>query len=502
MTTLNYPPFLNPLYQNLQKMISGQVYVPNFLICTARGTGKTTSTLKIIEALFLNRPWLINIVKKTTAKLIQFVQQIIQSAKRDLNIDLKYNQSKNEMKFGQSLIRGYTLNGDKLSVEKNPPTGLIIDTWAQGILNIFDECAPDLKPDLVNVLIQSVKTDFFKQVPKMNLFMCNPWVKTNYYINKWNQALGWNRTLATQAPYFSQKTINGWCYIGASIFANPMCPQTDLEAYIETTKGDKTSRDIVLLGLPGALNGQIFDNFRFMKYEDFGNEYSRFYGGIDIGWTTQSGNGGATVLELFKWDADKGLQGVLEYYHHNNTSFISSSSQQTNMLTLLTNYLNANCIKREYVWINVDVGGDGNLARIFQDEWNTKFANQCVAQVNFFPVTTGMKNQWKLYDRYQWINKCLFFSYIQVSILKQPRLYSDLESAIYKEKDPNIEKDPVMEHEFSDTIVGGLTYAAIGKGKLWLDGWNKRRIQRQKQEKVDTKSTYDTTKDNNYPYSK
>jgi hypothetical protein len=71
---------------------------------------------------------LINIVKKTTAKLIQFVQQIIQSAKRDLNIDLKYNQSKNEMKFGQSLIRGYTLNGDKLSVEKNPPTGLIIDT--------------------------------------------------------------------------------------------------------------------------------------------------------------------------------------------------------------------------------------------------------------------------------------------------------------------------------------------------------------------------------------
>jgi hypothetical protein len=62
-----------------------------------------------------------------------------------------------------------------------------------------------------------------------------------------------------------------------------MCPQTDLEAYIETTKGDKTSRDIVLLGLPGALNGQIFDNFRFMKYEDFGNEYSRFYGGIDIG---------------------------------------------------------------------------------------------------------------------------------------------------------------------------------------------------------------------------
>jgi hypothetical protein len=31
------------------------------------------------------------------------------------------------MRFGDSLIRGYTLNGEKLSVEKNPPTGLIID---------------------------------------------------------------------------------------------------------------------------------------------------------------------------------------------------------------------------------------------------------------------------------------------------------------------------------------------------------------------------------------
>ena len=468
-----------------------ETYIPNFLICTARGTGKTTSTLKIIEALFYERPWLINIIKKTQQKLIQFIQQVIQTVKADLNIDLKYNQSKNEMWFGKTLIRGYTLNGDKLSVEKNPPTGLTIEAWAKGILNIFDECAPDLKPELVNVLIQSVKSDFFKTVPKMNLFMCNPWIQSNYYINKWNTNLVWTRLKAKEAPYFAMKVVGGWCYIGASIFANPMCPKTDMESYLETTKGDKTARDIVLLGLPGALNGQIFDNFRFSKWNDFGVDYTRFYGGIDIGWTTTGGNGGATVLELFKWDAEKGLQGVLEYYHHNKTTFISSSAQQTAMLTKLANYLNEHSVETlgKPVWINVDVGGDGSIAKIFQDEWNANFQSQCVCRVQFFPVTTGMKNKWRLYDRYQWINKCLFFSYIQVSKLKQPRLYSDLESAVYKDKDPTIEKEPVMEHEFSDTIIGGLSYACIGKAQLWLDGWNTRRKMKEKLARVDTKST-------------
>ena len=468
-----------------------ETYIPNFLICTARGTGKTTSTLKIIEALFYERPWLINIIKKTQQKLIQFIQQVIQTVKADLNIDLKYNQSKNEMWFGKTLIRGYTLNGDKLSIEKNPPTGLTIEAWAKGILNIFDECAPDLKPELVNVLIQSVKSDFFKTVPKMNLFMCNPWIQSNYYINKWNTNLVWTRLKAKEAPYFAMKVVDGWCYIGASIFANPMCPKTDMESYLETTKGDKTARDIVLLGLPGALNGQIFDNFRFSKWNDFGVDYTRFYGGIDIGWTTTGGNGGATVLELFKWDAEKGLQGVLEYYHHNKTTFISSSAQQTAMLTKLANYLNEHSVETlgKPVWINVDVGGDGSIAKIFQDEWNANFQSQCVCRVQFFPVTTGMKNKWRLYDRYQWINKCLFFSYIQVSKLKQPRLYSDLESAVYKDKDPTIEKEPVMEHEFSDTIIGGLSYACIGKAQLWLDGWNTRRKMKEKLSRVDTKST-------------
>ena len=499
--TIHYPPFLNPLYQNLKMMINNNPnYIPNFLICTARGTGKTTSTIKIIEGLLYNQKWLINIIKKTESKLIAFIQQFIQTVKKDLNIDLKYNSSKNEMIFGNCLIRGYTLNGEKLSVEKNPPTGLIIDQWAEGVLNIFDECAPDLKPELVNVLIQSIKTDFFKPVPKMNLFMCNPWVSSNYYINKWNINLNYNKTIAKNPPYFSTKTIDGWCYIGASIFANPMCPESDLMTYWETTKTDKGARDIVLLGLPGALNGQVFDNFRFMRYQPF-TTFERYFGGIDIGWTQQSGNGGATVLELFKYNKDLGIQGCLEYYHHNKTSFITSAAQQTAMLTKLFNYLNShpNESMNKLVYISVDIGGDGNVHRMFQDEWNKTFANQCYARVNFFPVSTGLKKQWKLYDRYRWINKCLYFSYIQVSKEIQPRLYMDLESAVYKDSSLTIEKDPVMEHEYSDTIIGGLSYSVIGRAKLWLNFWNEKRKQR---EKMNINSTSDMTKEPKQAFNK
>ena len=464
-------------------------YIPNFLICTARGTGKTTSTIKIIEGLLYNQKWLINIIKKTESKLIAFIQQFIQTAKKDLNLDLKYNSSKNEMRFGDSLIRGYTLNGEKLSVEKNPPTGLIIDQWADGVLNIFDECAPDLKPELVNVLIQSVKTDFFNPTPKMNLFMCNPWVSSNYYINKWNSNLHWTRDIAKTTPYFASKTIDGWCYIGASIFANPMCPESDLKTYWETTKGDSKARDIVILGIPGALNGAVFDNFRYMRFTDFKDDFSRYFGGIDIGWTQASGNGGATVLELFKYNKEKGLQGCLEYYHHNKTNFISSAAQQTAMLTKLFNYLVSHeeeC-RNKFVWISVDIGGDGNVHRMFQQEWDNLFKDKCPARVGFYPVSSGMKNQWKLYDRYRWINKCLFFSYIQVSKQYQPHLYMDLESAVYKETVNNIEKDPVMEHEYSDTIIGGLSYSVIGRAKEWLNFWNLKRKQNQ-QAIMNTKS--------------
>ena len=53
-------------------------YIPNFLICTARGTGKTTSTIKIIEGLLYNRKWLINVIKKTQKKLrISLIKKLI-----------------------------------------------------------------------------------------------------------------------------------------------------------------------------------------------------------------------------------------------------------------------------------------------------------------------------------------------------------------------------------------------------------------------------------------
>ncbi len=83
----------------------------------------------------------------------------------------------------------------------------------------------------------------------------------------------------------------------------------------------------------------------------------------------------------------------------------------------------------------------------------------------------------------------------------QPHLYSDLESAVYKEQTTiNIEKDPVMEHEFSDTIVGGLSYAVIGKAKIWLDGWNQRRKLKEKQANI--KSTSATTNEQEVSFSK
>ena len=74
-------------------------YIPNFLICTARGTGKTTSTIKIIEGLLYNRKWLINIIKKTQEKLTQFITQFVQTAQDDLGVNLTYNQSNTWTKY-------------------------------------------------------------------------------------------------------------------------------------------------------------------------------------------------------------------------------------------------------------------------------------------------------------------------------------------------------------------------------------------------------------------
>ncbi|MBR4485805.1 hypothetical protein IKS57_00270 [bacterium] len=65
------------------------------------------------------------------------------------------------------------------------------------------------------------------------------------------------------------------------------------------------------------------------------------------------------------------------------------------MLTKLFNYLTSHRDEsvNKLVYISVDIGGDGNVHRMFQDEWNKTFANECYAKVNFYPVTTGLKKQ-------------------------------------------------------------------------------------------------------------
>ena len=72
-------------------------YIPNFLICTARGTGKTTSTIKLLEYFLYNQPFVVNVIKQTDRKLFAFINQIIQSVKADLRINVSYNQHRGEM---------------------------------------------------------------------------------------------------------------------------------------------------------------------------------------------------------------------------------------------------------------------------------------------------------------------------------------------------------------------------------------------------------------------
>lgn len=404
---------------------------------------------------------------------MELITQFIDFANNYLGISCRYNQSKNELWIGELLIRAYACNDEKQGAGKSLPTGIRIDSDREGVINILDECAPDLKPELVNVMLQSIKTDFFKYVPKFTIYLANPWVRSNYYISKWNRALHWSRMDAYEKPFYKEKIDDSWCYIGASIFANPMCPETDFKTYWETTEGDTRQRDIAILGLPGALNGQVFDAFREMTYKPFPN-YQFYVGGIDIGWTDKGGNGGATAMELFRYSIDYGIQGVLEYYHHNKTQVISSTAQQTAILFKICDFLEQ--VPDSYpVYFNVDIGGGDGIATSYQNEWDRSFASKVSNQVIFVGVTYSQKLQWKLSDRYKFINQCLHYNFLQVDNLIQPRLYSDLESAVYDEKPAKIEKEPEMLHEFSDTIVGGVSYACMGKGRRWLEIWKERK---------------------------
>lgn len=439
-----------------------------FYIITARGTGKTTTLLKMIGYFCYSYPFVINIIKKTWTKILEFMEQLSEIMLNDYGISVKFNQAKRRMVFGQSIIRCFTLNKEHMK-QKEVPTGISIEYTKKAVINIVDECSPDIDYGLWSVFEQSQKAGEDK-VPKTTFFMSNPWVRGDYFISKWFKNTGWNRNDGMNAPYYKEVVIGKSTFIGASLFANPMCPETDIQTYWDTTEYNKNQRNIVIFGIPGASNGQVFDSFYNMHYEDWGDNYSTIYGGIDIGWTTVAGEGGATTMELFKFDQHKGLQGFCEYYHHNKDGFIDGIRQQSLILFQLKNELNKlnrpgmNCV------IRVDCGADSTTAQRFQQEWNAKHANLCTVRVFFQATTTSMKLRWKLKDRYDWINTCLAQSFIQVDDKKQPHLYVDLESAVYKDTTINIEKDPTMEHDFSDTIMG-ICYASIGYQVSWLNGW-------------------------------
>lgn len=461
-------------------MINGDVEKVQryFFIITARGTGKTTTLLMMIGYFCYDYPFVINIIKKTWTKILEFMEQLTEIMQEVFGITVKFNQSKRRMVFGKSIIRVFTLNKEHMK-QKEVPTGISIEYTKKAVINIVDECSPDIDYSLWSVFEQSQKAGE-DQVPKTTFFMSNPWVRGDYFISKWFKNTGWNRNDGMKAPYYKEVSVGKTTYIGASLFANPMCPDTDLQTYWDTTEFNKNQRNIVIFGIPGASNGQVFDSFYNMHFEDWGTDFTTVYGGIDIGWTTVAGEGGATTMELFKFDSHKGLQGFCEYYHHNKEGFIDGIRQQSLMLNQLHNALNKLNKPGITCLIRVDCGADSTTAQHFQQEWNTKWANTTSARVFFQAMTTSMKLKWKLKDRYDWINQCLAQSFIQIDDKLQPHLYVDLESAVYKDTTINIEKDPTMEHDFSDTIMG-ICYASAGFQLSWLNGW---KMWKKKQEQM------------------
>ena len=462
-------------------MIKGEVDKVQryFFIITARGTGKTTTLLKMLGYFCWNFPFVINIVKKTWGKALEFVDQLQEIMANDYGVSTKFNQSKRRMEFGQSIIRVFTLNKEHMK-QKEVPTGISIEYTKKAVINIVDECSPDIDYGLWSVFEQSQKAGEDK-IPKTTFFMSNPWVRGDYFISKWFKEIQWTRHDGMTEPYYKIVNDGKSTFIGASLFANPMCPSTDLQTYWDTTEYNKNQRDIVIFGIPGASNGQVFDNFYKMQFFHVNDDFNFYIGGIDVGWTTVAGDGGATTLELFKYHAHEGLEGVLEYYHHNKDGMIDSSKQQTYMLERLFVYLSRHTDHKPCT-MYVDVGADTSIAGHIAEEWMKTYGSRCEHSVFFLPVTYSMKQHWRLKDRYDWINVCLAMNKILVSLNVQPHLAQDLESAVYKDATVNVEKDPQMDHSFSDTIMA-LCYAGIGYYKTWLTGWKlwekkKQQIQR------------------------
>ena len=468
---IQYPPFLKPVYETFQAIVNGdydkvQRY---FYIMTARGTGKTTTVVKLNGYFWWDFPVVINVCKKTWTKILEFADQIKQVMENDYGKKVYMNQSKRRMEFGKSVIRFFTLNKEHMK-QKEVPTGISIEYTKKAVINIVDECSPDIDYGLWSVFEQSQKSGDDK-IPKVTLFMSNPWVRGDWFISKWFKNVQWTRHDGMTPPFYKIVNVGKTTFIGASLFANPMCPETDIQTYWDTTEYNKNQRNIVVFGLPGASNGQVFDNFYKMQFHHIPEDklFTGYFCGIDIGWTTVAGEGGATTMEVFKYHYEQGLEGVLEYYHHNKDGFADSTSQQRWMLTKLKSYLNSQHDDKP-CFVFIDGGADGMIGQHFAQDWAQNYAPVCTHRVFFQTVTAGMKTTWKLKDRYDWINTCLAMNKILISDGIQPHLAMDLEGAVYKDTTVNIEKDPVMVHDFSDTIMA-LCYASIGYYSNWLAGW-------------------------------
>lgn len=469
MKTIHYPPFLKPLItilENIKNNVDNEI--TDIIAITARNSGKTTTSISALMN-YTQLPILVNFGKKTFQKLQEIFKQVSSSISYYLEQDMVWNQSKRELKINKMVFRGYTLNTEKMK-RKEKITGIGTENWMIAIINIFDEVAPDLDHSLVSQFIQSQKSPIGTKIQKINLFFANPWVESNYYIKDWLKHTHWTREKALTAPYYVHVKDNHKLYIAASVRANPLCPIEDLKTLIQQANNDKYMEDITILGLPGATSGQVFDNFKKMKYSNWKSHFQRYIGGIDIGWTDTANKGGATTMELFKWNYVKGMNGVLEYYHHNADMVFSQQAQQTRMLEKLYQFLLKENNDKD-VYIKIDGGTGNHLGRIFQEEWDAKYANKVRNFVEFSVAVSG-KLRWKKNDRYIWINTCLGYNFLQVSKVLQPHLYSDLESAVYEEKKYKVESVPDVAHEFTDTIIA-ITYAAmIGEGgRRWLDDW-------------------------------
>ncbi len=464
------PPLLTTLCNDLERISRGDKPVnPNYLVITARNTGKTTTTLSVICSLFpfAKKPIRVNIFKPRQQRLYEIVEDI-QNILSSFGYTYKFNKGDMRITCGNLTIRCFLANETNKTMTA---TGISIPLDILGVVNLFDE-VQDIHPRLASQYLGSMKTR--DETPRLNIYLGNPWSPSNTWVRRWTIGMkDWNEELGSKPPYFREKVVGDTCYIGASIFANPLCPETLINSIIDSNSYDQTLTAINIFGCMGVGQGRIFDNMNDVYKPEQFIAGSWITCGVDIGWTDIKANGGATCMEAFLFSASWGMCGIDEYYHHNEEQIINGDVQRR----LILDHIEKLWKKyQKRIMVYVDDGGGDNIHTAFAKEWKQR--NIVGAQVYFFGVTTSQKIKWKVYDRITFINQALGIHAIQVSRSFQPHLYDDLRGAVWKEK-PTIlvEQNPEPEHKYTDTIIGGLSYCLITSGgKAFLERWKNNRM--------------------------